>query len=289
MTVLATQISCFDTTWNPTFGCTKVSPGCDNCYAEGIANRFHGGFGLRLQPKRLADVRRFGPLVDPATGTRRPRRVFVNSMSDLFHRDVPDAYLDTVFEAIATQPDTVFCCLTKRPERLRGYAESRWGNAGVPGNVWLGVSVELDAVRARIDALRALKDRLGDFTAFLSVEPLLGLPVKQDYAGMDWIITGGESGARARRVQVDWVRAVLAKARAAGAAPWFRAWGRWEANPLWAQANGSTRKALQADLVAGGLELLPAEHGGATLDGALVQELPASWHRLVARVRMRPS
>ncbi|MCB2100309.1 MAG: DUF5131 family protein [Rhodobacterales bacterium] len=282
MTVLDTRISCFDTTWNPTFGCDKVSPGCDHCYAEIIANRFHGGFHLRLMPHRLADIRRFGPL--ERNGRRVPRRVFVNSMSDLFHRDVPDAYIDQVFDALATQPLTAFLVLTKRAEALARYARRRWGDGGVPENVWLGVTVEDQRLRARARILRDLKGDIGPFTAIACLEPLLGPVDRLDLAAMDWVIMGGETGGHARPLDPAWVRQGLAAAQAAGAAVWFKAWGRWPSNPLWAQARGRTQRARKHDLIARGLELAPEEQGGATLDGRLVRDMPAAYHRLAARL-----
>lgn len=130
MTVFSTRISCFDATWNPTFGCDHVSPGCDNCYAETIANRFHGGFALRLKPHRLRDAGRFKP-IDLPEGPRPPI-VFVNSMSDLWHPDVPDAYLDRVFDAVEGNPRAVFVCLTKRAPRMARYCADRWGGRGHP-------------------------------------------------------------------------------------------------------------------------------------------------------------
>ncbi|GAB6051482.1 phage Gp37/Gp68 family protein [Magnetospira thiophila] len=278
MTVLNTKISCFDTTWNPAVGCDKVSPGCDNCYAEGIANRFFGGFHLRLHPERLAEVRKFKPL-QTADGNLLPRRVLVNSMSDLFHKDIPDSFIDDVFATIAQHPHTIFACLTKRPMRLRDYGERRWGN-GVPKNVWLGVSVESDRERGRIDAIRHLKEAVGDFTAWVNVEPLLGPVDHHDYTGIDWVGVGGEAGARARRCDASWVRQVIDKAHGAGVCVWFKAWGRWENNPAWPLALGKTKTAKKQDLIDRGLELLPEENGGATLDGALVQELPPAFEHM---------
>ncbi|MCW2306625.1 phage Gp37/Gp68 family protein [Rhodobium gokarnense] len=284
MTVLDTQISCFDTTWNPSTGCTKVSAGCDNCYAEAIAKRFFGGFDLRLYPKRLSETRKFRPLVG-ADGAPIPRRVFVNSMSDLWHPGVPDDFLASVFDAIAGHPTTIFVCLTKRASRLRAFGERRW-KTGVPDNLWLGVTAETAAVANRIDQLRRLKDAVGPFTAYVNVEPLLEPVPGHDFSGIDWVGVGGEAGARARPCAEGWVRDVVDRAHGTGAAVWFKSWGRWENNPAWPLARGKTKKAKKQDLVDRGLELLPEEHGGATLDGRLVQELPPAFalmrERLVA-------
>ncbi|PLX45116.1 MAG: hypothetical protein C0605_01475 [Hyphomicrobiales bacterium] len=283
MTVLNTQISCFDTTWNPAVGCSKISEGCDNCYAEAIARRFFGGFEVRLHPERLTETRKFKPLTGP-DGFRVPRRVFVNSMGDLWHQEIPDRFIDDVFGAIARHPHTVFVCLTKRAGRMLAYGRRRW-KAGVPENIWLGVTAENDAVHGRIDALRRLKAAAGPFTAYVNAEPLLGPISRHDYTDIDWVGVGGEAGARARPCAPDWVRRVIASAHDAGAAVWFKSWGRWENNPNWARARGRTKKARKQDLIARGLELLPEEHGGATLDGALVQELPPGFARLRDRLR----
>jgi len=278
VTVLNTQISCFDTTWNPSVGCDKVSPGCDHCYAESIARRFFDGFQLRLHPERLQEVRKFKPL-RAADGNLVPRRVFVNSMSDLWHRNVPDDFIDAVFDTIAEHPHTVFVCLTKRAKRMHDDSARRWPQ-GVPANVWLGVTAENDQVRHRITLLRSLKDTVGAFTAYVNVEPLLGPVDHHDYSRIDWVGVGGEAGARARPCEEVWVRQVIAKARTADAAVWFKSWGRWENNPAWPQARGRTKKQKKQDLVDRGLELLPQEHGGATLDAALIQELPPAFDRL---------
>ena len=278
MTVLATQISCFDTTWNPATGCTKISAGCDNCYAEAIARRFFGGFDVRTYPERLCESRKFKPIVAD-DGTLLPRRVFVNSMSDLWHPEISENFLDDVFDTIATHPHTIFICLTKRATRMRAYAEARWPR-GVPENIWLGITAETDQVRTRIDNLRRLKETVGAFTAYVNVEPLLGPIREHDYTEIDWIGVGGEAGAHARTCEADWVRQVIERARAAGAAVWFKSWGKWQNNPQWANASGRTKKDKIRNLVERGLELLPEEHGGATLDGRLIQELPPSYGRI---------
>lgn len=278
MTVLATQISCFDTTWNPATGCTKVSAGCDNCYAEAIARRFFGGFDVRTYPGRLAESRKFKPIVADG-GSLLPRRVFVNSMSDLWHPEIPEAFLDDIFDTIGKHPFTIFVCLTKRAERMRAYAQARWPD-GVPVNIWLGVTAETDDVCSRIESLRLLKASIGDFTAYVNVEPLLGPVDRHDYSGIDWVGVGGEAGARARSCEAGWVRRVVDRAHDAGAAVWFKSWGTWRNNPQWKNAVGRTKKDKIRDLVDRGLELLPEEHGGATLDGRLVQELPPSYERI---------
>ncbi|MCA8933984.1 MAG: DUF5131 family protein [Rhodospirillaceae bacterium] len=272
MTVLNTRISCADHTWNPVFGCTHVSPGCDHCYAEAIAKRFHGGFQVRLMPHRLADVRRFKPVVE--LGRRRAPLVFVNSMSDLYHREVPDAYLDRVFQHIATRPDAVFQILTKRPRRLLEDGRRRWGDGGVPQNLWLGVTVEDRRLARRVDMLRSLKQAAGPFTAFICAEPLLSAFHGISLDGIDWLILGGETGPGARRLDPAWADQAVAAAEAAGVPVWFRQWGRWQHHPYWPDARGRTVADRKADLIARGLELSPADQGGATLQGRLWRERP---------------
>lgn|GEM_PF-2554358 len=278
MTVLKTQISCFDTTWNPCVGCDKVSPGCDHCYAEAIAKRFFGGFHVRTHPERLKEVRKFKPL-NIEDGTLVPRRVLVNSMSDLWHPEIPDRFIDDIFATIARHPHTIFVCLTKRSTRMRKYGERRW-RTGVPDNVWLGVSAETNQVRRRIDALRELKASVGNFTAYVNVEPLLELVDQHDYTDIDWVGVGGEAGAQARPCEEAWVRGVIAKARSVNAAVWFKSWGRWKNHPAWTQAQGRTLKEKKQSLIERGLELFPEEHGGATIDNRLLQELPPSFERI---------
>ncbi|WP_177208336.1 DUF5131 family protein [Tropicimonas isoalkanivorans] len=282
MTVLKTRISCFDTTWNPAFGCDKVSAGCANCYAEAIARRFHGGFHLRLHPERLTDVRKFGPIQTPDGPL--PRRVFVNSMSDLFHEGIPDRFIDQVIDVIAARPRTIFIVLTKRSARMLSYGARRWSE-GVPENLWLGVSAENNRAATRIDDLRALRQSVGPFTAYVNVEPLLARVDRHDYGTIDWVGIGGESGPRARPCQAEWVREVIGKAHHGGAAVWFKHWGRWANNPSWREARGRTQKERRHDLETRGLELRPEEQGGATIDGRTCEELTAAYMKMVAALR----
>lgn len=301
MTVLETGISWTDSTWNPTTGCTKVSAGCQFCYAEALTNRLWGGNfeQVRTHAGRLGDVRKFLPLESGARGgTRRPRRVFVNSMSDLMHKDIPDSFRDNVFDAMATMPDTIFQILTKRPMTLRRYIERRFAGRAVPDNLWLGVSVEDNAVADRIGFLRAMKDRLGDFTAFLSVEPLIGPCDRHDYTGIDQVLIGGESGPNARDMLIEWPRTSRDLARRAGAAVWFKQFGTWRNNPLYASSNAPTHfgrirsaiergeRAVRIEIV-NGREKIIGEKGGATLDGELIHEHPPAFRMIERRLNPR--
>src|SRR5437879_10865153 len=187
------RIEWTEMTWNPTTGCTKVSPGCVNCYAEVMARRLHAigapgyehGFELTLHPERLEQPLR----------RRQPTTWFVNSMSDLFHRDVPDSFLDRVFEVIRATPRHTYQVLTKRAGRLPKYFADR----ACPDNCWLGVSVEDRRRLARVEPRRQVAARV----RFLSVEPLLEDLGEFDLTGIQWVIVGGESGWQARPMEQE--------------------------------------------------------------------------------------
>ncbi len=190
-----------EATWNPTVGCTKVSAGCDRCYAEKITQRFPrtfpNGFDLTLRPD----------LIDLPRHWRRPRVVFVNSMSDLFHADVPEAFIQQVFSVMAECPQHTFQILTKRAERLARVAPRlTWSP-----NVWMGVSVESPAFLWRVDYLRTVPAAV----RFVSAEPLLGSLKGLNLDGIHWLIAGGESQAGARPAKLQWFRELRAACKAA--------------------------------------------------------------------------
>lgn len=209
-----------DATWNPVRGCTKVSPGCAHCYAETFAERFRGvrghpyeqGFDLRLVPDKLSEPLHW----------RRPRMIFVNSMSDLFHRDVPDDYVVAVARVMKLAPWHTFQVLTKRSERLRDLLGSKLAFAALDRHIWWGVSVE-----DRKHGFPRILDLQAATVAvrFLSIEPLLEDLGSFDLAGIDWVIVGGESGPGARPMQPAWVRSVRAQCRRAGIPFFFKQWG----------------------------------------------------------------
>ncbi|MBX9952052.1 MAG: phage Gp37/Gp68 family protein [Candidatus Obscuribacterales bacterium] len=212
---LTSEIEWTDATWNPVTGCTKISPGCANCYAETFAERFRGvaghpyeqGFDLRIWPERL---------VLPLSW-KKPKRIFVNSMSDLFHKDVPVEYVKQVFDVMKKAHWHQFQILTKRHERLLEMdAQLEWAP-----NIWMGVSVESRDYVHRIDFLR----KTGANIKFLSVEPLLGPIEDLNLDGIDWVIVGGESGRRVRPLQPEWVGLIRDQCRAAGVAFFFKQWG----------------------------------------------------------------
>jgi len=204
-----------DATWNPVRGCTKVSAGCKNCYAETFAERFRGvpghpfenGFDLRLVPEKLLDPMAW----------KRPRRIFVNSMSDLFHEKVPFSYIESVFSTIERAHWHVFQILTKRAERLVELAHALpW-----PSNLWMGVSVESAKFTSRARMLSTVPAR----TRFISVEPLLGPIASLPLDKIDWVIVGGESGRRARPMELSWARSIRDQCNAAGVAFFFKQLG----------------------------------------------------------------
>ncbi len=208
-----------DATWNPVTGCTKVGPGCDHCYAERIAERFRGtpghpferGFDLTLRPERLEQPLRW----------KKPRRIFVNSMSDLFHKDIPTGYIDRVFSVMEQADRHTFQVLTKRSTLMRKYVNDRWRNRPPPRHIWLGVTVE-DITR--IDRIRHLRETPAA-VRFLSLEPLLSSMIGVHFNGMDWIIVGGESGPGARPMEPEWVRRIRGDCILYDRAFLFKQWG----------------------------------------------------------------
>jgi protein gp37 len=204
-----------DSTWNPTTGCTKISAGCRNCYAERMARRlqamgqanYAGGFDLAIHENTLGL---------PLTW-RKPRMIFVNSMSDLFHEGIPDEFIKKVFDVMRTAHWHRFQVLTKRAGNLTRLDHIMdW-----PDNVWMGVSVENARCKARIDALRATGARI----KFLSLEPLLGPLGRLDLEGIDWVIVGGESGPGARPMREEWVVEIQEQCASAEVPFFFKQWG----------------------------------------------------------------
>jgi protein gp37 len=212
-----------EVTWNPTTGCDRTSPGCDNCYAMTLAKRLKAMGSAKYQND--GDARTSGPgfrltlhdaVVDAPRSWRAPRSVFVNSMSDLFHNDVPLDFIQRVFATIAETPQHTYQVLTKRSKRLRSLAtELDW-----PRNLWMGVSVESQRYAYRADHLRDVDAEV----RFLSIEPMLG-PVEVDLTGIGWVIVGGESGPSARPIDERWVAAVRDQCVDAGVPFFFKQWG----------------------------------------------------------------
>ena len=204
-----------ESTWNPVTGCTKISDGCKNCYAEKLALRlkamgqanYKNGFKLTLQPHML----------ELPLNWKKPQTIFVNSMSDLFHKDVPLDYIQKVFNVMAKADWHNFQVLTKRSERLKEFSEElNWQN-----HIWMGVSVENQKVIHRIDDLRETDAHV----KFISIEPLLGSLPKLNLAGIDWVIVGGESGPKARPMKEEWVLEIKEQCHEQNVPFFFKQWG----------------------------------------------------------------
>ncbi len=217
------KIEWTEQTWNPTAGCSKISAGCKNCYAEVMAKRlqaigvrgYENGFKFSIVPSRLHD-----PLK-----RKKPTVYFVNSMSDLFHEDMPKNYLNKIFEVIKKTPQHTYQILTKRADKMYNYFK----NKEIPQNIWLGVTVEnkKDGL-PRIDFLRKLKASV----LFLSVEPLLEDLGEIDLTNINWVIVGGESGNKARPMEKEWVINIKKQCEENGIAFFFKQWGTWGADKV---------------------------------------------------------
>jgi protein gp37 len=215
----STQIEWTDSTWNPVTGCTKITAGCDFCYAERFSERFRGvkdhpfesGFDLKLRPARLTQPLQW----------KQPRRIFVNSMSDLFHKEVPDEFIDAVFDTMEKATWHTFQVLTKRSSLMTRYLKKRYGTGLAPSHIWLGVSVEDAKNTVRLKHLKQARASV----KFVSFEPLLGPVGEVDLKGIDWVIVGGESGPRARPMEEEWAVQIRDRCRVDGAAFFFKQWG----------------------------------------------------------------
>lgn len=240
-----------ESTWNPVRGCSRVSPGCEHCYAQRMAHRFGAPGGAyegltrlsRKGPQWTGRIKLVHEALDEPLRWRRPRLVFVNSMSDLFHERVPLDFIRSVFETMQQAHWHTFQVLTKRSERLAEIAHVlTW-----PKNVWMGVSVECERYLSRVDDLRKVPANV----RFLSLEPLIGPLPNLDLEGIHWVIVGGESGPGARPMEESWVRDIQAKCERASVPFFFKQWG------------GIRRKAA-----------------GRELDGRTYDEMPSSGHAL---------
>ena len=248
-----TAIQWTEMTWNPVAGCTKISEGCRNCYAERMAKRlqimgvaqYRNGFELTLVPHVINDPLKW----------RRSRMVFVNSMSDLFHGDVPIDYIRKIFNVMAVTPQHTYQILTKRTGRLAELASQLpW-----TPNIWMGVSIESQDTMFRLDDLA----RVDAYVRFISFEPLLGPVSNLDLSHISWVIAGGESGPRARPIMKQWVDSILTACRTNNIPFFFKQWGRPEFNvdaydPTIAKDHPNHAK------------------GGCKLDGRVYNEMPVT-------------
>jgi len=212
-----TKIEWTDKTWNPITGCTKISAGCANCYAEVMSRRlqamrqekYTNGFTLTMHEDVLAEPKQW----------KKPHNIFVCSMSDLFHKDVPFLFIDKVMKTIADTPHHKYQILTKRADRMNEYFSLN----SIPENAWLGVTVDVTSSKERIDFLRQLPATI----KFLSCEPLLEDLGEMNLEGIDWVIVGGESGTRARPMKEEWAVNIMRQTEEQGGAFFFKQWGAW--------------------------------------------------------------
>lgn len=217
------KIEWTERTWNPTAGCTKVSSGCKNCYAEVMANRlqamgvkgYENGFKFNIVPSRLNDPYK----------RKKPTIYFVNSMSDIFHEEMPEDYLDQIFDVIEDTPHHTYQVLTKRADKMKEYFSKRT----IPKNIWLGVTV--DNKRQGLPRIDKLRD-INATVLFLSVEPLLEDLGEMNLTNIDWVIVGGESGPKARPMDKEWVINIKKQCEENDIAFFFKQWGTWGADKV---------------------------------------------------------
>jgi len=214
-----TAIEWTDATWNPVTGCTKISPGCDNCYAARFSERFRGvrghpfetGFDLTLRPERLRHP----------FGWKRSRMIFVNSMSDLFHKEIPRKHINAIFDTMEKADWHIYQVLTKRSSLLQKYLNDRYGMGPAPSHIWFGVSVENEQATSRIAHLQ----KANAAVRFLSIEPLIGPVGELCLDRIDWVIVGGESGYGARPMKAEWAIDIRDQCVRARVPFFFKQWG----------------------------------------------------------------
>jgi protein gp37 len=238
-----TKIEWTDKTWNPVTGCTKLSAGCAHCYAEIMAIRLKA-MGVGKYKNGFTPTMHESVLEEPLKWNRS-HTIFVCSMADLFHESIPFNFIDKVMAIIQKTEQHRYQILTKRSKRMARYFSSR----NIPDNVWLGTTVEAPSVKHRIDEIRGLQASI----RFLSCEPLVADLGEIDLTGIDWVIVGGESGARARPMKPEWVRSIQEQVNEQGAAFFFKQWGTWG-------ADGVKRS---------------KKVNGKKLDGKIIQMMPA--------------
>lgn len=241
---MSTKIEWTDKTWNPITGCTKHSSGCLHCYAEKMSKRLKG-MGVEKYCNEF-DLTLHENSLDEPIKWRKPHNIFVCSMSDLFHKDVPFGFIDKIFEVINQTPHHRYQVLTKRAERMTEYFSTR----KVPKNVWLGVTVEKSDYQYRIDLLRKIPATIH----FLSCEPLLGPLKNLNLTNIEWVIVGGESGPSARPMSEEWVLEIQNQVEAQGSAFFFKQWGTW--------GRDGVKRSKYAN--------------GKLLNGKIVQEMPVA-------------
>ena len=217
-----TKIEWTERVWNPGVGCSKVSAGCKNCYAEVLAKRlkamgvadYKDGFSFKILPHRLQEPLKI----------KKPTKYFVNSMSDLFHEEMPFEYLDMIFDIRKKTPHHIYQILTKRDDIMFRYLSEKI----IPENVWLGVTVESCEYKFRIDILKKINARI----RFISFEPLIGNVGEMNLSSIHWAIVGGESGKRARPMKIEWVEEIFEQCKKQNVTFFFKQWGAWGADGI---------------------------------------------------------
>ncbi len=236
------KIEWTERTWNPVTGCTKISPGCQHCYAEVMANRLHA-MGQAKYANNFKSTMHEEEVTLPLSWTQ-PSLVFVCSMSDLFHPDVSFEFIDKILNVMEITPHHTYQLLTKRANRMQEYFSKR----KVPDNVWVGVTIESSITKHRIDCL----NRILASTKFISFEPLLDDIGDIDLSSIQWVIVGGESGPKARRMEKEWVLSIKKKANENNVPFFFKQWGSW--------GEDSVKRSKKAN--------------GRTLDGKIYSSMP---------------
>lgn len=229
-----TEIEWTNATWNPVTGCTKISPGCDNCYAERFSERFRGtkdhpfefGFDLMLRTNRVRQPLEW----------KKSKMIFVNSMSDLFHKEVPKKFIDQVFKTMEQANWHIFQVLTKRSSLMRNYVNERYKDKPAPANIWLGTSVEDKQRKSRIRHISEMNATI----KFLSIEPLIASVGELDLEEIQWVIVGGESGPKARPIDPEWVRDIRDQCVAQKVPFFFKQWGGFRPKSGGRELDGET-------------------------------------------------
>ena len=237
-----TKIEWTDRTWNPVTGCTKLSTGCANCYAETMSHRLYA-MGVEKYANIFTPTIHHNVLNEPLKW-KNSHTVFVCSMADLFHDAIPFSFIDKVMDTIRQAGHHRYQVLTKRAARMEEY----FSNVAIPDNVWLGVTVESPSEMPRIDNLRRLQATI----RFISCEPLLDDLGTIDLTDIDWVIVGGESGVKARPMEPEWVRSIMRQSNEQGAAFFFKQWGTW--------GSDGVKRSKKAN--------------GKVLDGKIIQMMP---------------
>ena len=232
----SSSIEWTESTWNPSTGCSKISPGCKNCYAEKMSKRLNL-MGVKKYRNNFKFTEHYQDLKLPLTW-KKPKKVFVNSMSDLFHENSRMEFIGSCFDVMLKANQHVYQILTKRPDTMADFSkffENYFGDI-IPPHLWMGTSVENEDFKWRIDALREVKCH----TRFLSVEPLLGPMGKLNLSHIDWVIIGGESGAKFRPVKGEWIMDIIKQCKKQKVAVFFKQWGGFRPKSGGRTINGKT-------------------------------------------------